>query len=264
MARHRRLRSVRSMFQRILVGYDSPKRGDEATALADALRDPRTGRLLLASAYDEGRGDETAGMLEDARERLRTPDRAQVRAIASDTPGRTLKALAETERADLVVVGSGSRSALGHPLPGTAAERLACDPPCPVAVAPRGYTGGDIRRIGIVYDGSPSADGALRAAESLALDLRAPLTVYLVADPPVPSGSAVETLIRVPVEEIAGRAYGVIDLLFVGAAARGPLAEFRGSVSGAFVRAAGCPVVVTPRCEPAPARARDAAAAGNA
>jgi hypothetical protein len=38
-------------------------------------------------------------------------------------------------------------------------------------VASRGYSGGDIRRIGVAYDGSPVADAALRAAESLALEL---------------------------------------------------------------------------------------------
>jgi nucleotide-binding universal stress UspA family protein len=69
----------------------------------------------------------------------------------------------------------------------------------------------------------------------------------------------------VPAEEIAGRAYGVIDLLFVGSHGYGPLRRaLLGNVSGALVRAAGCPVVVTPRPAVAPHRAPTAAVRANA
>ena len=62
--------------------------------------------------------------------------------------------------------------------------------------------------------------------------------------------------------EIAARAHGVIDLLFTGSRGYGPLRRaLLGSVSGALVRDAGCPVVVTPRTaiaqdDPAPKIAR--------
>ncbi len=254
MARPQRLRSVGSVFKTILIGYDEPERGGEATALAEVLCDPRAGTLLLASAYPtapltaDGL-DETNQMLAEARDGLRKPASVQIRALASDWPGRALKETAEAEHADLVVVGSGRRSALGQPLPGTAAERLIADPPCPVAVAPRGYSRRDIRRIGVAYDGSPASVGALRVAESLALEVGASLTVYGVADS-APLGLRPETQIldAVPAEEIAGRAYGVVDLLFIGACDDGQLHRaLLDNVSGAFVRAAGCPVVVTPR-----------------
>jgi len=66
----------------------------------------------------------------------------------------------------------------------------------------------------------------------------------------------------VPADEIAGRAYGVVDLLFVGAGGHGPLGRvLEGNVSGEFVRAAGCPVVVTPRSGVSSRRSRDAAVA---
>lgn len=206
------------MFKTILIGYDGPKRGDEATALAEALRDPRTGSLLLMSA-------------------------------CPDSPGRALSEAAESEDADLVVVGAGERSALGRPLPGTAAERLVDDPPCAVAVAPPNYSGGDIRCIGVAYDGTSVADAALRMAESLAHELRASLTIYTAAEGPQPRVEPGTQLLCVPAEEIAGRAYGVVDLLFVGA--------LRGNVSGELVRRAGCPVVVTPRPDAARRRRRD-------
>ena len=253
------------MFQTILIGYDEPERGDEATALAEVLCDPRAGTLLLASAYPtapltDGL-DEANQMLAEARDGLRKPASVQIRALASDWPGRALKETAEAEHADLVVVGSGRRSALGQPLPGTAAERLIADPPCPVAVAPRGYSRRDIRRIGVAYDGSPASVGALRAAESLALEVGASLTVYRVVEPvrraadSVPLGLRPETqlLDGVPAEEIAGRAYGVVDLLFIGACDDGQLHRaLLDNVSGALVRSAGCPVVVTPRSGVAP------------
>jgi Universal stress protein family len=116
-------------------------------------------------------------------------------------------------------------------------------PSRPVAVAPPVSTDGDIRRIGVAYDGSPEADAALRAADSLASDLSAALTVYCLVGStsiPVGDGSRPETqlLLGVPVEEIAGRAYGVVDLLFVHRA-------LLNTVSGALVRASGCPVVVS-------------------
>jgi hypothetical protein len=43
-------RSVRPMFPTIVVGYDGPDGGGEAIALADVLRDPRKGTLVLTSA----------------------------------------------------------------------------------------------------------------------------------------------------------------------------------------------------------------------
>jgi nucleotide-binding universal stress UspA family protein len=282
------------MFKTVLIGYDGPERGGEAIALANVLRDPREGTLLLASAYplapltadgalppDElaELRDETNEMLAEARDGLRDPASAQICAVASDSPGRQLREAAEADHADLVVVGSGRRSALGRPLPGTAAERVLDDPICPVAVAPPGYSGGDIRRIGVAYDGSPAADTALRAAESLALEHGASLTVYRVDEPALRPGAPIaagtrfdsaqlglrpETLILdgVPAEEIAGRAYGVVDLLFVGACGHGPLrGALLENVSGAVVRAAGCPVVVTPRGGGAPRHSPNAATA---
>jgi len=222
-----------------------------------------------------------------------------IRAIPSDATARVFAEVAEAEQADLVVVGSSRRSALGRLLPGTTAEQLLHEAPCPVAVAPRGYSGGDIRRVGVAYDGSPEADAALRAAESLALELRAALTVYCVLEPTLPSAGMIAAgaewpsratierarhllhgvvddapqcikpewllLHGVPAEEIAGRAYGVIDLLFVGSRGYGPLRHaLLGNVSGALVRAAGCPVVVTPRTAIAPRRELRAAAEANA
>lgn len=296
MARPQGGRRVRPRFQTILIGYDGRERGGEATALAEVLRDPSQSRLLLASAYPQDPrmvggfglsdeidelGDATEAMLAEAREALPDPAHAQIRAVLSDSPARALSEVAEAEHADLIVVGSSRRSALGRPLPGTTAERLVQDAPCTVAVAPRGYGGGDIRRIGIAYDGSREANAALRAAESLALELSARLTIYCAGWPsraaedvysgPVDDAAqrlkpGTQVLQGVPAEEVAGRAYGVIDLLFVGSRGYGPLRRaLLGNVSGAVVREAGCPVVVTPlRTAIAPRHAANAPATVSA
>ena len=222
MARHGTLRSVRAMFQKILIGYDEPGRGGEATALAETLRAPHTGTLVLTSVYPPARlpvgryvGPQDVELLREqaeerllvARDALPDRDRVMIRAIPSDSAARVLTEVAEAEQADLVVVGSSRRSALGRLLPGTTAERLLHDAPCPVAVAPRGYSGGDIRRIGVAYDGSPEADAALRAAESLALERAAALTVYCVVEPSSPSfAGTIERARRAPARRRRPRA----------------------------------------------------------
>jgi nucleotide-binding universal stress UspA family protein len=302
------------MFQTILIGHDGPERGGEATALAEALRDPATGTLLLTSVYPpasppvgdfaapqeiEGRRDDTEEALRVARDSMPDKDRVMIRAIPSYSASRALTTVAEAEHADLVVVGSSrQRDALKRLLPATT-ERLLHDAPCPVAVAPRGYSGGDIRRIGVAYDGSHQADAALRAAESLALELAAALTVYCVVEPASPStgvgaagagaewsANAASERVRdllhevlanaprrpkpgwlvqgVPAGEIAGRAYGVIDLLFVGSHGDGPVRPALLDNVSAVVREAGCPVVVVPRPPVAERQAADATVMAHA
>ena len=214
------------MFQKILIGYDEPQHGGEAIALAEALRDPDTRALEQTEEMPEAEG------------------------------------------ADLLVVGFSRRSALGRRLPGSTAERLLHEAPCPVAVAPPGYSGGDIRRIGVAYDGSPEAGAALRAAEAFARERCTALTVYCTVESPLPTADIrPEWLLiqRVPAAEIASRAYGAVDLLFVGSRGGGPLRRaLLGDVSGALVRAAGCPVVVTPRFTVAPRRAEPVVANAHA
>ena len=82
-----------------------------------------------------------------------------------------------------------ARSAACSPAP--TAERLLHGAPCAVAIAPRGYERGDVRHIGVAYEGSPEAEAALRAAEALALELDAALTVYCVVEPPPRDGSMI-------------------------------------------------------------------------
>ena len=283
------------MFRTIVVGYDEPERGGQAIALAETLRDPRGGSLLLTSAYMPtpvpAAPFVVAADLRDPTERLLAAARARlegdmpVRTIAVPAaPARALTETAEREHADLVVVGSSHHGAVGRVLPGTTAERLLTGAPCAVAVAPRGYERGDVRHIGAAYEGSPEAEAALRAAEALAVELDAALTVYCVVEPPpvtssviaagtgsewpsvtakqhgrqllyyvadhAPRGLELETVLLHghAAEQIARRTAGTVDLLFAGSRGYGPLRRaLVGSVSGKLLREAGCPVVITPR-----------------
>ena len=183
------------MFQTILIGYDEPERGGEAIALAETLRGPHTGTLVLTSvcapaASGSARPDRR--LLLVARDALPDRDRVTIRTIPSDSAARALSETAELEHADLIVVGSSRRSARVACFREPPRSACSTDAPCPVAVAPRGYGGRDVRRIGVAHDGSPEADAALRAAESLAVELSAALTVYCVVEPGSPSRAATE------------------------------------------------------------------------
>jgi len=283
------------MFRKIVVGYDGPERGGEAIALAELLRDPRHGTLVLTSAYLPSPApsaplvvlpdlrEPTEAALDTARAQLegRVPVRTVVVPAA---PSRALSETAEREHADLVVVGSSHRGTFGRALPGSTGQQLLQGAPCAVAIAPSGYKGGEIHRIGVAYDGSPEAEAALHKAEGLAVELDAALTVYCVVEPPpatasmiaagtggewpsvtakqharrllyfvadhAPEGLRPETLLLHghAAAEISRRAAGVVDVLFAGSRGCGPLRRaIQGSVSGALVRTAGCPVVITPR-----------------
>ena len=285
------------MFRTIVVGYDGPERGDEAVALAEALRDPRHGSLLLTSAYPptpfrprpSSSRDSTCAIPPRICSRRRAPsskDRVPVRTISVPAaPARALTETAEREHADLVVVGSSHRGD-GRAACCRARPRSDCSTARPARSPSRraATSGGDIRRIGVAYEGSPEAEAALRAAEALALELDAALTVYCVVEPPpatdsmiaagtgaewpsvtakqhgrqllyyvadhAPRGLKLETLLLHghAAEQIARRSAGVVDLLFAGSRGYGPLRRaLLGSVSGALVRDAGCPVVITPR-----------------
>jgi nucleotide-binding universal stress UspA family protein len=113
--------------------------GREAIALARQLVS-ETGRLVFANVY---RG-----------------------ALA----GRGLHQLAADEHADLLVVGSSHRSAVGRLLLGDDTQAALNGAPCAVAIAPRGYAlgGGAWTTIGVGDDGSAEAALAREAACVLA------------------------------------------------------------------------------------------------
>jgi nucleotide-binding universal stress UspA family protein len=194
-----------------------------------------------------------------------------------DAPAHGIQRLAEDESADLVVVGSTHRGAIGRVLPGSVGELLLAGAPCPVAIAPRGYARGEHPKIGLIgvgYDGFDESKLALSEAVRIARKAKADLRVISVGPtlttlrpaPVAPLGDhfrekLAEGLGAVPddidaegafaegdpADELA--AQGVdLDLLVLGSRGYGPLRHvLLGTVSGRAIRTAPCPVIVVPR-----------------
>jgi nucleotide-binding universal stress UspA family protein len=295
-----------AMFSTVIVGYDGSPQASDALALAQRLCERHGGELVLACAYPfEPLFDEELAMRErsqaaesQAEEVLAEPCAGlretwlvETRVVPSTSIAHALTELAEEEAADLVVVGSTRRGRARHFGLGDVAMRLLHGAPCAVAIAPRGYREtGEIRHLGVAYDGSPEAEAALDATFRIARELRAAVTIYSVAAPsrfgpgmsagesasgideqiyeyaydrvteaalraPAPLNPATRVLRGSPAEAIRETAEGVVDLLVMGSRSYGPVRRaLLGSVSAELVHESSVPVVVTPRSAARPRR----------
>jgi nucleotide-binding universal stress UspA family protein len=183
--------------RRIIVGYDGRDPALDAVALGRLLAET-TGAglsLLIALPYDASLiGDRYEQALEEDSERLLARARPlldgmrfETRVYGGESAPRLLNDIAESARAELLVLGSTHRGPMGRLLPGSVAERLLAGSPCAVAVAPRGFANRAQQRIhaiGVGYDGSEEARGALAVARDLAKSTGARLTLYGVVEPP--------------------------------------------------------------------------------
>jgi nucleotide-binding universal stress UspA family protein len=254
------------MFSRILVGYLDTDQGHDALELGRILAQASGAELLVFTA--------------------------------SDKNGEDLSELARSESADLVVLGSIHRGSLGRLVPGATVRHLLGEAPCAVAVAPPGFghrddgdlgwrpLGGDaedvgMRVIGVGFDGSPAAQGALDLATELALQAGAALRVFAVArkyaPPPsadpsghVPGLRSEAEVLREQLHEAVGclpaevRALPVflrgaaafelsraselgVDLLVLGSRPGGPMRRaLHAGVSNAVLLEVSCPVLICP------------------
>ncbi len=154
------------MYRKVVVGFRDNEHGREALAL---------GRIMAIAS--------------DAEMDVVT---------APEEHGADLLALARARGADLLVIGSTHRGAIGRVLPGATIEHLLGEAPFAIAVAPPGFGGSDddsgwrlaedgdgadagLRVIGVGFDGSPAAREALAIATDLALANGAALRVFAVA-----------------------------------------------------------------------------------
>jgi nucleotide-binding universal stress UspA family protein len=139
------------MFENVLVGIDRHQGGRDALALAKQLV-ARDGRLTLAYVYP---GDsrlrresaldyrrmkqkQAAALLSEVRDEAGV--NAELRYAESSSPGHGLHWLAETMGADVLVVGSSRRGRAGRLLLGDDTRGALSGSPCPVAIAPPGYS----------------------------------------------------------------------------------------------------------------------------
>lgn len=207
--------------------------------------------------------------------------------LATDTSAADrLQQLAVKHDAEMIVLGSAHRGAVGRTLAGSTGTALLHGAPCAVAVAPRGFAESEQRRlqnIAVAFDGSPESWSALNAAINLGESVHGKLTVLVSAEPPVYgyhevlgvlSGEGLHTaavsernhlaelaLARIPVDLPAERrllmggagrvladASSDFDLLVCGSRGWGPLRRtVLGSTAAHLIGHAGCPVLVIER-----------------
>jgi nucleotide-binding universal stress UspA family protein len=285
------------MYRKILVGVDKREQSRDALELARLIASRTGAGLVAANVFSTTgiypyRGDgawyeEMLGFATKTAEDAIAggPPGEQAATIASGSPAHGLHELAESEQADLIVVGSAHRSKLGRLVAGSTGLALLNGAPCAVAVAPTGFAQDNdakLETVGVAYDGHPESETALSAAIDLAQSVGASLRLVTLAYPPerwfaadgVSQGdidrlleSINEDMRRVQEDALARIPEGVehsgevfgdprvsladvkdIDLLVMGSRNYGPLRRVLvGSLARQVMASAPWPVVVLPR-----------------
>ena len=299
-------RDAGRMQQPVIAAVD-PLREDRAPAALGLMLARLTwGPLLLAGAYpvdlhvDGVNPELTRAVREDAEAAMRRlatlVDNAPGARVpvatkivpSAGVPARALHDLADQEDASLVVLGSSQRGHLGRVLPSAVTDRLLHGAPCPVAVAPVGFSFEDAddrpRLIGVAFTDTPDGHAALGRGCTLAARARGLVRVLTVSEPvdPLLAGGldagaleavrsiredAAATVLRRGLDAVSvGRSAGGeiltgqpaealaaasadLDLLVCGSRGYGPIRTLLlGGTSHALVRKAACPVLVVPPC----------------
>jgi nucleotide-binding universal stress UspA family protein len=241
------------LYPKVVVGFEENPRGEDAKVLAERIVASDGGGLNVVRVTD---GD----------------------------PAETLAELAERGEADLIVLGSTHRGAIGAVSPGSVAERLLKGARARLLIAPKGYAESDFAEtlhvVGVGFDGSHESQAALEEAAELARRARASMRVIGVATPTPPIGAAAAAQAAAqetgpdlqtrlhdavgqlpselralpildrgdPVERLLARAEEGLDLLVLGSRGFGPVMRLLvGSVSAKMIRQAPCPVMIVPR-----------------
>jgi nucleotide-binding universal stress UspA family protein len=286
---NRHERDARSMHQPVIAAVD-PLRDDIAPVALGLMLARLTSAPLLLAGADAEQGMSRLGALVEHAPGPRVPVATTIVASAG-APARALHDLAERQEASLLVLGSSRRGLVGRVLPGAVTDRLLHGAPCPVAVAPRGFSFADAdggpRLIGAAFTDTPDGRAALARACVLAARARGLVRVLTVAEPlEAPMSGGLEpavldslrsarderaaTVLRRGLDAVsAGRSAGGeiltghpadalaaasddLDLLVCGSRGYGPVRTLLlGGTSHALVRKAACPVLVVPPGPPA-------------
>jgi nucleotide-binding universal stress UspA family protein len=281
-----------SVFNPIVVGVDGRQGGRDALRLAGQLAEAGGGELVAVRVFPYHHRPALAGApgVEEDREATQVAlnieladmgmSAARTHVVGDTSPARALHRIAERERADVLVVGSAHRGAVGRVLGGDVALGSLHGSPCPVAVAPRGMADHNtpLSRIGVGFDGTPESRQALALAVALAKSARVQLELVCAATAPIPlfaeaawaDGEIVdyrleaeelisrtlaqldvdavgEAIVGGPVETLVELTHRV-DMLVVGSRGWGPIRRILlGSTAASLIREAACPVLVLPR-----------------
>jgi nucleotide-binding universal stress UspA family protein len=204
----------------------------------------------------------------------------EMNSVPAASVGGGLHDVAQDQGADLIVIGSCHRAAVGRVLIGDDTRSVLHHAPCTVAVAPSGDANGSPRTemIAVAYDGSDQSHVALAHAALLAADLGAKLVVQHVAQPhlygrgaftaaatfvgdpeveiaaaprqlgPV-NGAEVDVTVGFAREELAALSEDV-DVLVCGSRHAGAAKRVvLGSMSDYLARHSACPLLVTPAAD---------------
>jgi|SRR5829696_5052437 len=241
------------LYKKVVAGYEDTEWGEDARVLAERVV-ARDGGELEVVHIDKG------------------------------SPAARLQALAESGEADLIVLGSTHRAAIGSVAPGSIAEHLLQGARCRLIIAPKGYAQEDhsqdrLRVVAVGYDGMAESQAALDEAAVLARKFGASMKVIGVMTPVPAMGAAaaasagaeagpdfqtrlheavadLPTELRAlpvfergdPVTKLLEAAEVGVDLLVLGSRGFGPVLRLLiGSVSSRVIRGAPCPVMVVPR-----------------
>jgi len=261
-----------AMFENVLVGVDGRPNARDAVALAQRLVD-RDGQLTLAHVH---RGEMPS--IELLQPELAAANvNMELKSVVAAHAGAGLHRQADTQHADLLVVGSCSHGLLGRAMLADNTAAALNGAPCAVAVAAHGYAEQrhPIETVGVAYNASPESKAALDLARRLAASTGASIKALEVVSIPsvaftgiVPAsiGDSVDAMLDsaaarmkalpdvdgtavygLPGEELAAFSEHV-DLLVVGSRGYGPMKRLvLGSTSNYLARHARSSLLVLPR-----------------
>lgn len=280
----------------IIAGFNPYTEDRAPVGLALAAGDQTGSRVVAVAVYpweisgefvnpytDDGAARVTVTR---ALRRLHEDVGVETRIVTDLSAPHALHELARKEEASLIVVGSTTRDRIGRVLAGSTAERLLQGAPCPIALAPNGYSRASLNTIAVGFADSPEGHTALTTAHALASRFGARLRVVAALHPSggldaamagglkpersvmltgrhrqeiqaavrralaaLPPGVDVEDELHVDdPADVLLRISEHVDLLVCGSRGYGPLRSvLLGGVSRRVVDGAHCPVLVLPR-----------------
>ncbi len=171
---------------RILAPLDGSAEARAALPYAAALATPGTEIVLLTVVPSATDADTARAGLETAAQRLRVAGQTVRSEVATGDPAPRIVDKAADLGAEMIVMASHGRGALGRLIYGSVADQVGHESPVPVMVVrarqqepgPVGIT-----RLVVPLDGSPRAEAALPVATTISRRLGTPILLVRVVDP---------------------------------------------------------------------------------